>query len=485
MFDTSFGLSIGSFLSNIFVALVPWVLFMRLCFGTKRKGMMLYLLSRFIGVGIIANRMFDLQFVRFGIGLTEYWILLWVLVASLGIKIVITKISLSEYLTTLKVSFPFSQIKKSFLSLNTIEKIWTILISLFGMLFMLNSLVFTINFPTYADDSFNNRNKPIVNILHDGWVKLFGSTWEILARSRLGYPLHIPIYKVVISQFNGGYNDVYNNLFQYFTLLFGFIFIMIITREKTRNIFLTVLPVWLICSLPLIFIHSVEWYMELPSAIYSVLVIWALYQFLASKERDSLILGLFLAWILMYIKNDGFVVYMGGIILSLFIVLLLQNNIISVIKSVFISIRHLLIICFSVLFCFSPFLFIKFYHWLWFNQAAGETSGVALSIHREIFDVIPWLFSTMDNYGLVLIMLWFILYILVKLYHQKKYNQMFFCMSWICIGILFLAVFLFTENYAFVMNQTTVNRVFTTTFLILFSFFSIMYYESSSDNKKV
>jgi uncharacterized membrane protein (DUF485 family) len=111
------------------------------------------------------------------------------------------KTSLGNYFTNLRISFHFSEYKNDFLQARTYEKV---LIS--GMLisviwFFVNSFVFTTHFPTYADDSFSNRNKPILNILHDGGVKLFGPREEILARGRLGYPIHIAIYKTVIAKF--------------------------------------------------------------------------------------------------------------------------------------------------------------------------------------------------------------------------------------------------------------------------------------------
>jgi hypothetical protein len=46
----------------------------------------------------------------------------------------------------------------------------------------------------------------------------------------------------------------------------------------------------------------------------------------------------------------------------------------------------------------------------------------------------------------------------------------------VLIGI-FLAVFLFTENYKFVLDQTTVNRVFTMAIIVFFSSFGLMFDE--------
>jgi hypothetical protein len=48
-------------------------------------------------------------------------------------------------------------------------------------------------------------------------------------------------------------------------------------------------------------------------------------------------------------------------------------------------------------------------------------------------------------------------------------------LSPIIIFLILITVFLFTDNYKWVLDQTTVNRVFTMCFVILFSFFSFIY----------
>jgi len=55
--------------------------------------------------------------------------------------------------------------------------------------------------PSYADDTFNNRNSPVINIFHDGGVKIFGEESEILGRARLGYPIILPLYKSLLVTF--------------------------------------------------------------------------------------------------------------------------------------------------------------------------------------------------------------------------------------------------------------------------------------------
>ncbi len=479
MFHTSFSLLLRSVITNIIVPLIPWMLTMWILTGTRWKWWLLYLFSWFMGVWVIANRMFDIQFIWFGIWLWEY---LWLLIALIGwflLKLYITKQSLGEYLLTLKIEIPVSEMRKSFSNLTRIEKILTWIAGVFAIVFMINSFVFTSHMPTYADDSFGNRNRPIVHILHDWWIKLFGSEDEILARSRLWYPLHIPIYKTIISQFNGWYNDVYNNLFQYFTLLFWLIFIGIVTWRQTGNIFASILPIGLICTLPLVFIHSVEWYMELPSAMYSILVVRLLYDFLIKKDSDSIILAFIFACILCYVKLDWLVVYLPGIIWSFLLILYLQWSFFDSIKNFCVRKYNLIAVWSIALLCFIPFQVVRLYHGLWLNPSdASGTEKIGQTIHREIFSQFKNLFIDEDNYGVWLIIFWLMLYQAICLYRDKKFAECYFVVCTIMIFIIITLVFLLTSNYQWVMNQTTVNRVYTMIFVILFSFIWISYHES-------
>lgn len=479
MFHTSTSLLLWSLVTNILVPLIPWILTMWLLTATRWKWRLFYLFSWFLGVWVIANRMFDIQFIWFGIWLIEYVWLLIVLVLWCMVKLYLSKQSLREHLLTLTLTIPVTEIKKSFVGLSTIEKTLTLIIGIFGLIFVVNSFMFTSHMPTYADDSFGNRNKPIVHILHDGWIKLFGPKDEILARSRLWYPLHVPIYKTIISQFNGWYNDIYNNFFQYFTLLFWLIFISIITWNKTKNIFASVLPIGLICSLPLVFIHSVEWYMELPSAIYSVLIVSLLYDFLNTSDRENIILAFMFWCVLCYIKLDGLVVYLPGIVGSFLLILYMQWSLIRSIKTIITSTYDFVRIWLIALLCFVPFQIVRLYHGLWLNPSdASGTEKIGQIIHREIFSQFKYLFLYQDNYWLWLIAVWLMLYQMISLYRAKKFSE---CYFFVCAAIIFIAitlVFLLTSNYQWVMNQTTVNRVYTMIFVILFSFIWISYYES-------
>ena len=221
--------------------------------------------------------------------------------------------------------------------------------------------------------------------------------------------------------------------------------------------------------------------MELASIIYCIICIRLFYEYLRNKDFDYLSLWLLFWFIISYIKNDGFVVYFPWLLFALLIVLCVKKDLLSTVKWFFKDRNNFLKSTLYLVYFFLPFLLVKIIHWLWFNQAAGEASWIWLSnnIHREIFSQFPHIFLNMDNYNLILIILLFILIIFI-IEKQRKDNKSVFLYSSLTIFWILIAVFLFTDNYRFVMDQTTVNRVFTTCFMLVLGFSWILL----SDNKQ-
>lgn len=470
MFETSFLQGMNHFFVNIIFPLLPGILFLWIFFGRKFSGMLLYLLSRFVGVGVIAFSMFNLQFLRFGIGTGEYFVLLGVLLLVFVAKLWYQKTSWKTYISSLKIKNIFPDMRHSFRQLSQIEKIFTWSIAIFGLWFVVTSFVQTTHFPTYADDSFANRNRPAYNIYLDGGVKLFGVEEEILGRARLGYPIYIPIYKATISHIAWEFNDIYINMRQWLVFFFMLVFVFTITFAKTKHIFYSLLPVGLVISLPLVFFHAGEGYMELASAAYSILTIRALWKFLETKEYDYIWLGLLLWFILSHIKNDGLLGYFAGIVIAFVGMLVFTKQFVPALvgfvkkKNVFRS-----SICY-VIFFFVPFLFVKWYYNLWFNQSVGTEWWLwIIKVHPEIFNIFGPTFFSMDNYNTILIPV-VLMIVFIYLYKKNDRKTLFLMLAPVIIFIIFVLVFRLTENYIFAMNQTTFNRVFTMAFIVLLSF---------------
>lgn len=76
----------------------------------------------------------------------------------------------------------------------------------------------------------------------------------------------------------------------------------------------------------------------------------------------------------------------------------------------------------------------------------------------------------MDNYNIIIAILVLLFIYWFKKTKGKDNKTNLFLYTWITVFIILIAVFLFTDNYKFVIDQTTVNRVFTTTFLLILWF---------------
>lgn len=478
MFETWFLLCLQTILANILLPLIPGIIFLRLCFGKKIQWFLLYILGWFIGVGVVAFSMFNLQFIHFGVGIKEYFIILWVLILAFILKLFITKTSIKDYITTLIIKNIYHDIKNSYKLLSKTEKIFTVIVTLLTLGFIVITFIPTTHFPTYADDSFGNRNRPTYHIYQDGGVKIFWSEDEILGRWRLWYPIYIPIYKATIIDFVWWFNDIYINMRQWLVFVGILLFIFNITFEKTKNIFYSVLPLGLIAWLPLTFFHAGEWYMELASAAYSIITIRAFRKYLEDKDYSFISLGLLTGFILSHIKNDWLLWYFWGIVICFIIVLIVSKQLWKTIIGFFKSKKDLINWIFYLIFFFLPFLIVRLINNLWLNPVWTEHSVLWLSqaIHREIFSAFPWIFFKMDNYNIIIVLL---ILIWLQLFEKKWENKWFLFFCWITILIIFTLVFLLTENYLRVMDQTTVNRVFTMSFIIVLAFSWILFYNKN------
>ena len=471
MFETSFLLLIKALLCNIILPLIPGILFLWIFFGKKLQGMLLYILWRFIWTWVVAFGLFNLQFVHFGVGISEYIFLLLLLIVVFIVKIILQHVSFREYIVTLRVPSLIPSFLSSFVSLSRIQKIFALIIVALTFVFVGITFVHTTHFPTYADDSFGNRNGPAYNIYYDGWVHLFGATSDILWRGRLGYPIYIPLYKATVSYFLWSYNDIYINMWQRLVLFGMLLFVFLVTFYETKNIFFSVLPWWLIVSLPLLFFHASEWYMELPCAVYALLTLWALWKFLKVSDYSYITLALLLWFILAHIKNDWLLGYFAGIFITFLFLLLVTKQFVPVLREFFSKKSLVRSSLFYALFFFVPFLFIKWYHHLGFNQSVSTEwwLGITSSSHPEIFSVFKPIFFDINNYNTVLII---VALVIGYFYLYKKHDKqtLFLVVTPLVIFTIFVLVFLLTENYIFAMNQTTINRVFTMSFLLLFAF---------------
>jgi hypothetical protein len=152
------------------------------------------------------------------------------------------------------------------------------------IVFIIFAGIDSFSFPTFFDDAFGNWNKPAIQIFYDGGVKMFGELTEILGRGRLGYPIHIPLYKAQLATMMGGRYEMGIHVLNFLLFIVLIKLSFLRTREKTKNAIISILPALLIIGLPLVFFHITDSYMEFPSAVFSILTMRFLYRYLEEKE---------------------------------------------------------------------------------------------------------------------------------------------------------------------------------------------------------
>lgn len=490
MLTTSIFLLIKALVIHIFVPRIPWVLLLLLLFPNLLKWIRLHIVWWFLGVGLIANRIFDLQFIGLWGGILEYSLLILVLLIACILRIQMGGLSFSMVKESLKIE-KISWIKELFSGLTSIEKKLIVIWWAFLARFFVNSFVHTVNFPSYGDDSFGNRNRQWTNIFHDNKVHLFGEKDTLLWRGlAVGYPVHISIYKANLAHFMWWWNDVYMKLFQWFWLFFIVMLSIVVTFGRTKNILTSLIPGILICGLPLIFWHSIDAYQDITSVYFTVLAIRLLYEYLESNNLLYVALASLIVRILCYVKNDGLAIYAPSIAIWFLLVLRMQGRLSEFFKSLLIVKKSLIIIVVGFILMFIPFTAIKLYHWLWLNPTQSATGAWNTTIaHREIFSVFKPMFITENNYSIALIFVILLGILFYRYYNQNNWKKtkdkvdiqtpivLFPVFTSLLMFILFTLVFLLSENYQRIMNQTTSNRVYTMCFVVLFYFFWIVLHE--------
>lgn len=477
MFSTSIGLLLCYLIAYIFVPLIPGIISVHLIAWTHLRGRIFYFVSWFVGVGVVGYGLFLSQFVRFGVDRAAYiWLILLLLIALI-IRMRCQKWTWKQLCQTWKIELPFNDIRADWAGRSTLSKTIVVLLSLFVCAFIVTTFVFVAHFPSYADDAFGNWHLPVINILYDGGIKIFGQATEILGRARLGYPIMIPTFQAFITHIAGGYNDIYINLFPWLSVVFFLGLIKTYIFTHTKSLLHALLWPALVISLPLIFMHTTQGYMDLLSALYTVLAIIFFYQWIGEEGKTSdLLIGATFLSILSYVKNDGFVVYMMWVLIALALYFIMYRKVAAEKLKIFTRSSTWIALIIIVLFFIAPFTFIKSYYHLGFNQAAGANAGLGLAslIHWEIFPVLWKTIYAMNNFSLApFLMVGVILHMLVE--HKKVLRQKWFLLlAPVVILCIFLAVFLFTENYKFVLDQTTSNRVLTMVLVIFFSYVALL-----------
>lgn len=108
MFAVSSSLMFAHLGAYVLIPILMGIVATWLISGNRLRGWLFYLVSWFVGVGVVGYGFFLLQFVRYGIDRVAYLLLFVLLVVLLIIKLIATKTTFRDLIKTLAISLRIS-----------------------------------------------------------------------------------------------------------------------------------------------------------------------------------------------------------------------------------------------------------------------------------------------------------------------------------------------------------------------------------------
>jgi 4-amino-4-deoxy-L-arabinose transferase-like glycosyltransferase len=262
--------------------------------------------------------------------------------------------------------------------------------------------------------------------------------------SHTNYPRLLPISVFWFSQNIGYYSDSLVNL----VFLFYFLFLAGIIYSFAREKIGQNKSLWLILFLvnfPLLSYHAYNGYADLTLSFYLAVSFILFLKWLEKEEINYLLWSGGLLGMAMFVKNDA-IIFMPAFLAILFII-----N-----KKILEKIKYIVIFLLSTAILISPWLFFMVKHGLGFSNT-GNNKFVVLGWHPEILASFANTMFASNNWGLW----WYLLLaVLIISLRKFKYNKLLIY-SWVFVGvylICILAIYLFTPEYLYALDNTALSR---------------------------
>ncbi len=319
------------------------------------------------------------------------------------------------------------------------------------------SLFNSVNVPSYFDDERGNWNIKSKIIYHEGVINTSSGTETYMGGgTHIEYPLNFILYKSYIADFMGGWNDSYINLITW--ILFNLTIILLIFSFHDRVF--GIIVGYLIYSIPLIVWHSGASYYDLMYACFYLLSIIFFLRYIENKNDIFLIVIGICLYSAIFTKNEGMIFIVPSIILGLGYYLFTQH-----------SLKKLWYVILPMLFILPHMIFRWIYH-LPFNPTAAQAS---YGFHSDSLHLYYTYFTQWGSYNIF----WYIFLILTIFFFRDLIKEKYRGIT-ISISSLIFAIFLvfsFTNNYQFLLDQTTINRTLLVIMMSTLYFYSYLTYE--------
>lgn len=309
---------------------------------------------------------------------------------------------------------------------------------------------------------FESLIKPVVS--WDAWAnwslkaKIFFmdplplvSYYESYRAGIADYPLHLPLLEAWVYLCLGAWNDqLVKIIFPLYFVSLLLIFYYLLRRSAPR--LNSLLFTFLLSALPFLVYHATIEYADFPLTVYYSVSLFLLYLWAEKAEPGNFFCSAIVAGFLPLIKKEG-LVYLLMIFVIFMVVLLTKRSANAEKARLFIR--------------FTVFPIIIGAPWLIFSQimrlkGVGEQAPHLMPLNillDRILNIFITFFNKMFLSGNWNIM-WLLFCLAIILYHNfvlaSKLKLILFS---IVLNLAFLiAIYLFTESYAFLLDGTTLNR---------------------------
>lgn len=389
-------------------------------------------LSFFIGSSIFSMSLFLLSIFNFK------WDRVWISVLFSLISAILLFI---YYLKGLKKKLTMPKIGKTVLGGFVSYLLFALIIFKLFSIFFLALDKPVINFDAWANWSLRSK----AFYFEKGIPQDKDSQYFLGGGGRINYPLQVPIFEAWIYNAIGSWDDRFVKIIFPLYLLFFLIFFYSFIYQPIGSTKALIFS-FIFISIPLISYHASADYADLPVGLYIGIATMILYLYLTKEDKRYLLLSSLMFGFSGWIKNEG-------VFLFLITILVLVTTLIYQKKikwSIFLS------SIFGVIFLL-PWLIFKSKLGLGMSNLdpAQELIG-NLSIHFEVIPNILKNLLSLSNFSL----LWLVVIIGVLFYQQqiKQSKLGIFITLIFCYFLGFIFIYLFTDNYIYLLDGTIGQR---------------------------
>jgi hypothetical protein len=319
--------------------------------------------------------------------------------------------------------------------------------------------------PIFAYDSLENWSSAAKFFFYDKALGLEHSEEHFFGkgyRTFLNYPLNIPLMQVWVSLCLGDINETYMKYWNVFYFI-SIIALLFFAMRRESSVVIAILSAFLLSSVPLLTYHAIDAYADLPLSYYALAAAVCFRRYTEKPENQEGILvltGIFLA-ICIWTKIEG-----------VFFCLAFSTTLLLYLLSKKTSFKKLFraFLFYSVPICIVG---ISWFAFIFLNEITGRSAFetfLASGLHFEVIPIILAQIIFSANFNIIFVFFFVVSLLGIKSIFHSDLKYLLFPL--IAIMLMYLFVYITTDNYQWAMNLTAINRN-------ILSFIPMMYYVSA------